>query len=164
MLAEITRVLLVLLVSFLALLKGFRSSSSKTLFTLQRVRSISQLQNTPIIDAEIVSDISNIKADIVKEALLSVRGEIASDANREEIEALVSKLESFCLTDEQKKQALQNCIGNWELIYSSTYLFRSSPFFMAARAVCAEGAEADRFNLFCKLHRCVYKVLSYHTY
>jgi len=82
-----------------------------------------------------------------------VRGELATVGNTEEIAALVSKLESCSITDSQKKLTLESCVGDWELIYSSTYLFRSSPFFMAARAVCADGEEADRFNLFCRLHR-----------
>lgn len=43
--------------------------------------------------------------------------------------------------------------GDWELLYSNTNLFRSSPFFMASRAICKEGAQANRFNRFCDLHR-----------
>ena len=38
------------------------------------------------------------------------------------------------------------CIGTWDLIFSDTQLFRSSPFFMAGRAVCADGAEAQRYD------------------
>lgn len=43
--------------------------------------------------------------------------------------------------------------GKWCLVFSDTQLFRSSPFFLAARAVCQDGDEADRFNNFCDLHR-----------
>lgn len=57
------------------------------------------------------------------------------------------------LEDECPEFEPSDLIGEWDLIYSNTYLFRSSPFFMAARAVCKDGVEAERFNWFCKQHR-----------
>ena len=45
------------------------------------------------------------------------------------------------------------CAGTYELVFSDTQLFRSSPFFMAGRAVCADGAEAERYDWFCDMHR-----------
>lgn len=47
------------------------------------------------------------------------------------------------------------CEGAWEfrLVLNDTQLFRSAPFFMADRAVCADGAEARRYDAFCDLHR-----------
>ena len=43
--------------------------------------------------------------------------------------------------------------GRWELVYSSTQLFRSSPFFMAGRAVCTTPDQADQYDWFCDMHR-----------
>ena len=43
--------------------------------------------------------------------------------------------------------------GRWELVYCSTQLFRSSPFFMAGRAVCQSDADARKYNWFCDMHR-----------
>ena len=43
--------------------------------------------------------------------------------------------------------------GTWDLVFSDTQLFRSSPFFMAGRAVCADGDEAKRYDWFCDMHR-----------
>lgn len=44
-------------------------------------------------------------------------------------------------------------LGTWELVYSSTQLFRSSPLFMAGRAVCRTEAAVRQFNWFCDMHR-----------
>lgn len=44
-------------------------------------------------------------------------------------------------------------VGTWELVFSSTQLFRSSPFFMAGRAVCSTEEEAKQYDWFCDMHR-----------
>merc|ERR1711998_591131 len=81
-----------------------------------------------------------------------VRGEIASEGEKEELQQIICNLEgTFSKQDVGLIPTM--CQGRWELVYSSTYLFRSSPFFMAARAICNDGKEADRFDYFCKLHR-----------
>lgn len=92
----------------------------------------------------------------LKTALLALaartnRGEIASPAEKEKAYDLVDQLERLNPTADPATSELTN--GRWELVFSNTNLFRSSPFFMAARAVCREGEEASRFNLFCDLHR-----------
>ena len=43
--------------------------------------------------------------------------------------------------------------GTWELVYSDTQLFRSSPFFMAGRAVCSTPEQAQQYDWFCDMHR-----------
>lgn len=43
--------------------------------------------------------------------------------------------------------------GTWELLYTDTQLFRSSPFFMAGRAVCDSEVDIQRYNWFCDMHR-----------
>lgn len=107
--------------------------------------------NLKTIDAEILYDPTNIKNELIRKAGLALRGEVASELERDEILALICKLEGDVSTNAD--DVPQKCRGDWECIYCSTYLFRSSPFFMAARAVCKEGEEAERFNMFCRLHR-----------
>ena len=42
--------------------------------------------------------------------------------------------------------------GTWELLYSSTQLFRSLPFFLAGHAVCSTPEEAEWYDWFCVMH------------
>jgi hypothetical protein len=48
--------------------------------------------------------------------------------------------------------------GTWELVLSTTQLFRSSPFFMAGRAVCTNDVDVQRYNWFCDMHRAALSV------
>jgi hypothetical protein len=79
------------------------------------------------------------------------RGEMASRQERAEARRLASELEA--LYPEGSASTDPRCSGTWELVLSDTQLFRSSPFFMAGRAVCADAAEARRYDAFCDLHR-----------
>ena len=106
----------------------------------------------PIVDAQIVQDVSALKCEILKKAGMCIRGEISSEEERNSLSNLVCELEGT-FDQANVPNIPEMSKGTWELIYSSTYLFRSSPFFMSARAVCKDGEEADRFNYFCKLHR-----------
>lgn len=92
-----------------------------------------------------------LKTALLALAARTKRGELASSKEIEKALDIVSKLESFNPTSEPALSELIN--GKWELIFSNTQLFRSSPFFMAARALCEEGEQSDRFNTFCDLHQ-----------
>lgn len=112
-------------------------------------------QSSSFVDAEVVSStkesLSAVKEQLLRLAARTARGEIATEAEKITASQLVEALE---MRNSVQNPAQDSRIyGTWELVYSSTYLFRSSPFFMAARAVCKEGDEADRFNWFCKQHR-----------
>lgn len=80
------------------------------------------------------------------------RGEFASSEERESALALIEALET-------RKPTLDGVMwqeriyGRWELCYCSTELFRSSPFFMAGRAVCTTDDQAKQYNWFCEMHR-----------
>jgi PAP_fibrillin len=50
--------------------------------------------------------------------------------------------------------------GTWELVLSTTQLFRSSPFFIAGRAVCTNEVDAQRYNWFCDMHRAALSISS----
>ena len=80
------------------------------------------------------------------------RGESASAADKDLARELVRELEA-CNPTPQPTLDAARCHGTWELVFSDTQLFRSSPFFMAGRAVCADGDEARRYDWFCDMHR-----------
>ena len=92
-----------------------------------------------------------LKVALLALAARTNRGEIANSNEKERARELVRQLESYNPTPEPAMNELS--LGRWELVFASTQLFRSSPFFMAARAVCKEGNEAASFNQFCDLHR-----------
>lgn len=80
------------------------------------------------------------------------RGEFASKEEKESALALIEAMEAGkpSLDGIMWKEAIY---GRWELVYCSTELFRSSPFFMAGRAVCTTDDQARQYNWFCEMHR-----------
>ena len=119
------------------------SSSSTTTTTTTTTTSTIPLPN--------LSERRPLKTALLALAARTLRGTIANENEKELALELITKLEGYNPIDNPSDNDLS--LGNWELIYSNTNLFRSSPFFMAARAVCKEGDEASTFNQFCDLHR-----------
>ena len=86
-------------------------------------------------------------------AIITNRGEKASNEQIDEVRSLVELLEAANPTTAPTlaKDLLE---GTWELVFTDTkQLFRSSPFFMAGRAVCKDGDQADQYSWFCTMHR-----------
>jgi PAP_fibrillin len=88
-----------------------------------------------------------------KEFLLALgaitgRGEYATKQQKESAEKVVATMESTCTTIDTNE-----LYGTWDLVFSTTELFRSSPFFMAGRAVCKTDQEVQQYNWFCTMHR-----------
>jgi len=84
------------------------------------------------------------------------RGQFASTKEREEMDRIIYSMETSTSASEEKTTSADKSgmmEGTWELLYSSTQLFRSSPFFMAGRAVCQTEEEAQRYDWFCDMHR-----------
>ena len=82
------------------------------------------------------------------------RGQFASSTENESMLSYISQIEQSYGDDvEFSPTTTSQMEGTWELLYSSTQLFRSSPFFMAGRAVCKDGEEAERYDWFCDMHR-----------
>lgn len=79
------------------------------------------------------------------------RGQLAIPSQREVASSLLNDLAAQNPIQDTTTSQLSR--GTWELIYSDTQLFRSSPFFMAGRAVCQDGDEAERYDWFCDMHR-----------
>jgi len=100
--------------------------------------------NTPLIRAE-------LKAKLLQSVASTDRGQLASLSQKEDIADIVSELVELNPIDETTTSS--HAKGTWELVYSNTQLFRSSPFFMAGRAVCKDGDEAEQYDWFCDMHR-----------
>jgi hypothetical protein len=94
---------------------------------------------------------ASLKSELLALAAGSCRGEAATDYDLRKIRQIASELEVVNPTPQPTNSPI--CTGTWELVLSDTQLFRSSPFFMAGRAVCADGDEARRYDWFCDMHR-----------
>ena len=104
----------------------------------------------------LVSDVSSTKVEESLMALMQIaastgRGEFATKAQKEMAEKLIAELEANNPTPEPANSPMVN--GCWGLLYSNTQLFRSSPFFMAGRAVCSTSEQAKQYDWFCEMHR-----------
>ena len=93
----------------------------------------------------------------INELLLSTcstdRGQFSSSTQKDHIASLISELENIPSSYPDGYNLSHDVLGTWELLYSDTNLFRSSPFFMAGRAVCKTEEEASRYDWFCDMHR-----------
>jgi hypothetical protein len=98
---------------------------------------------------------SKSSEDLLSSLLLiastSGRGVFATTAQKSQVLSFIEQLEKKNPTPQPTTSPLIQ--GKWELVYSSTQLFRSSPFFMAGRAVCSTKEEAEQYDWFCDMHR-----------
>eukprot|EP00613_Pedinella_sp_CCMP2098_P078393 CAMPEP_0171948124 /NCGR_PEP_ID=MMETSP0993-20121228/64356_1 /TAXON_ID=483369 /ORGANISM="non described non described, Strain CCMP2098" /LENGTH=327 /DNA_ID=CAMNT_0012592113 /DNA_START=21 /DNA_END=1004 /DNA_ORIENTATION=- len=101
-----------------------------------------------IQDAYVVQSLETIKESLLALAAFTARGEAASLEEKVMGRNLVRDLEDMNPTESPARSAQ----GTWELVWSDTQLFRSSPFFMAGRAVCTE-EQAKQYDWFCDMHR-----------
>ena len=86
-------------------------------------------------------------------AAITSRGESATKAQRNAVKTVVSKLEA---SNPNPEPTITTDLieGTWELVLAENgHLFRSSPFFMAGRAVCTTPDQAQQFDWFCSMHR-----------
>lgn len=115
--------------------------------------------STPEEPTETEEPSSTISKEKLLQKLLIIasstdRGQFASSSQKESMSDLISQIESTNYIEGTKKPCNSESIqGTWELLYSDTQLFRSSPFFMAGRAVCKTDEEAQRYDWFCDMHR-----------
>ena len=102
--------------------------------------------------------------DLLRTASSCGRGEFATPDDKTRMAGIIAELEELNPTDEptmstsgsgsdESSSSSKTIEGTWELLYSDTQLFRSSPFFMAGRAVCSTPEEAERYDWFCDMHR-----------
>mmetsp|Transcript_47781 Transcript_47781/g.144496 ORF Transcript_47781/g.144496 Transcript_47781/m.144496 type:complete len:365 (+) Transcript_47781:222-1316(+) len=88
---------------------------------------------------------------LLRVAASSDRGQFDTSLQKDKIASIVSNLEALNPTTCPAESSAME--GTWELLYSSTQLFRSSPFFMAGRAVCETEEQAKQYDWFCDMHR-----------
>lgn len=146
-------VMTLLLCHVAAIVEAYRSSSVMRITRLQATLSTfeshtDQSSSAPLPNLE---QRRPLKVALLATAARTNRGELANDADKSKAMELISKLESLNPIPDPALSSYHN--GAWELVYSSTFLFKVSPLFLAARAVCKDGDEAERFNYFCKLHK-----------
>ena len=102
--------------------------------------------------------------DLLRTASSCGRGEFAIPDDKTRMAGIIAELEELNSTDEptmstsgsgsdKSSSSSKTIEGTWELLYSDTQLFRSSPCFMAGRAVCSTPEEAEQFDWFCDMHR-----------
>eukprot|EP00591_Stephanopyxis_turris_P002455 CAMPEP_0195514244 /NCGR_PEP_ID=MMETSP0794_2-20130614/5695_1 /TAXON_ID=515487 /ORGANISM="Stephanopyxis turris, Strain CCMP 815" /LENGTH=322 /DNA_ID=CAMNT_0040642445 /DNA_START=140 /DNA_END=1108 /DNA_ORIENTATION=- len=102
-------------------------------------------------------DRERTKTDLLLIASRSDRGQSASQSDKDSAMEMIERLESMnphpqgLLSAASESSA--SVLGTWEVVFSSTQLFRSSPFFMAGRAVCETEDEARQYDWFCDMHR-----------
>jgi hypothetical protein len=160
-LAIILSIFTVKTISFIKTNTYLPKGSSISKYSSVGLRTSTTFENyiEPVIDAAVdaIKSTNNLEERRpLKTALLALsartnRGQIATSEEKNKALELVRKLESFNPTKDPALDELS--LGRWELVFSNTQLFRSSPFFMAARAVCKDGQETNSFNQFCDLHR-----------
>jgi len=93
---------------------------------------------------------------ILRIAAGSDRGQYTNPTQKDQFAQLISSLESSYETQTVKEEGTiipSYHTGTWELIYSNTQLFRSSPFFLAGRSTCKTEEQAAQYDWFCNMHR-----------
>lgn len=97
------------------------------------------------------AEIGPLKQQLLALAAGCNRGEAATTSDLAAARSLVERLE--LLSPIAEPTLAPEVRGTWDLVFSDTQLFRSSPFFMAGRAVCEDGQQADQYDWFCDMHR-----------
>lgn len=110
-------------------------------------------------EEETAPEASTAPSISTEEAILKVlqmgastgRGEFATVTQKDQAMEWIAAIERSNPTPEPSKSSKMQ--GRWELLFCSTQLFRSSPFFMAGRAVCSTPEQAKQYDWFCDMHR-----------
>ncbi len=127
-------------------------------------RHASDESSPSIIDEEIISTASTLtdnaatQNSILRIAASTDRGQNANASQRDRVSNLIASLESNApMHDFQgggnTSTVPDSLVGTWELLYSNTQLFRSSPFFLAGRSTCKTPEQAAQYSWFCNMHR-----------
>jgi len=96
----------------------------------------------------------NLLSNLLVKTSASDRGQYSTEIEKAEIENIVKQIEENSTGGSVNDPTFSSSIqGTWELLYSNTQLFRSSPFFMAGRGVCETEEQAKQYDWFCDMHR-----------
>ncbi|KAL3772718.1 hypothetical protein ACHAWU_004963 [Discostella pseudostelligera] len=105
----------------------------------------------------LADNIASIQNSILRIAASTDRGQNAKTSQKERVSNLIASLESNAPKHDSEEGSSTTIpsylVGTWELLYSNTQLFRSSPFFLAGRSTCKTPEQAAQYNWFCNMHR-----------
>ncbi|KAJ1455644.1 hypothetical protein M885DRAFT_587515 [Pelagophyceae sp. CCMP2097] len=101
------------------------------------------------------ADASETKLKLLLAIAATARGETADLRAKAAVSEVVTDLEAV---GAGQAYTLDDLGGRWSLAYSSTQLFRSSPFWMAGRATCTTPSQAAQYDWFCEMHRAATRV------
>ena len=124
-----------------SVIEGISSSPRSTIISLAEKSYLDDVAQTTwnnddrTSEEESNNDDSHTLLALLRIAASTGRGEYASPDQKNQASELIVALEKTNPTPQPAKDP--KIYGRWELVYSSTELFRSSPFFMAGRAVCS---------------------------
>ncbi|GMI12810.1 hypothetical protein TrLO_g526 [Triparma laevis f. longispina] len=125
-----------------------RHRTTTNLRTSNYLDSIGDSETTTITTTTTTSKATHL-SDILRLSVSTLRGESPSSSSA--YNRILSSIQGSGVSTSTKSDLL----GTWTLVYSSSLegLFRSSPFFLTARAVCKTDEDADKFEWFCTMHR-----------
>jgi len=110
-------------------------------------------------------DVTALQNQLLRIAASTDRGQYANSMEKEEVLRLVESLEATATEIAPHKPPSPSSddtttpllppplIGTWSLLYSTTQLFRSSPFFLAGRSTCRTPDQVKQYDWFCDMHR-----------
>ena len=124
-------------------------------------RHVSEESSPSLTDEEILTtpststltDNTATQNAILRIAASTDRGQNANDSQKDRVSNLVASLESNAPIRGNTSTIPDSLVGTWELLYSNTQLFRSSPFFLAGRSTCKTPEQAAQYRWFCNMHR-----------
>ena len=129
-------------------LASFSSLRSSYLDNLDDASSSSaQPSSTPSSSSSSAS--LSYRLTLLELSVETLRGTQPNTKATEKYGALITELEAL------EQTSSSTTPGTYNLIYSTSPegLFRSSPFFLTARAVCKTEDDAAKFSWFCQMHR-----------
>ena len=130
---------------------GDSSSGSEEKAASGSVSTAAEAALNMISDAMTAPERTVLLNNLLRTASSCGRGEFAIVDEKAAMADIIAELEVLSPTDDPTTSS--GIAGTWELLYSDTQLFRSSPFFMAGRAVCSTPDEAEQYDWFCDMHR-----------
>jgi hypothetical protein len=108
-------------------------------------------------------DIASVQNSMLRIAASTDRGQNADAVQKERASRHIASLEKSNNAPERRRRypppssadvvIPPHLAGTWELLYSNTQLFRSSPFFLAGRSTCKTPEQARQYDWFCDMHR-----------
>ncbi|CAM9297809.1 unnamed protein product [Scytosiphon promiscuus] len=94
------------------------------------------------------SEVTVIKNSLLQVAAMTERGQLATEAQRNDMDLLVARLEELKADGQLEPYKDEDMVGIWTLVYSSSQAFRSSPFFATFQALLGRQGVAEKIFSF----------------